>query len=190
MEGDFSQMSFFSALGQINNTLAISGLKVNSKQGDKAIIDIIKDMNGHIDEGSIYVSSPSDLKGTTIDLKDCPDLGPIVMALATQADGETHIINAGRLRIKESDRILAMETELKKLGCDISSSETEVFVKGKTDIRGDVTLYGHNDHRIVMALSILSTIARHNVVIEGAQAITKSYPNFLFLVLFRLAVYF
>lgn len=178
VEGDFSQMSFFSALGQINNTLAISGLKVNSKQGDKAIIDIIKDMNGHIDEGSIYVSSPSDLKGTTIDLKDCPDLGPILMALATQAQGKTHIINAGRLRIKESDRILAMETELKKLGCDISSSETEVFVKGKTDIRGDVTLYGHNDHRIVMALSILSTIARHNVVIEGAQAITKSYPNF------------
>ena len=178
IEGDFSQMSFFSALGQINSIVKIDGLNVNSKQGDKAIIDIIKNMNGNIEEGNIYISKPSNLIGTIVDLKDCPDLGPIVMALATQAKGDTHIINAGRLRIKESDRILAMETELKKLGCNITSSETEVFIKGKTKIKGGITLFGHNDHRIVMALSILATIAENEIVIEDAHAITKSYPNF------------
>ncbi|NLC95957.1 MAG: 3-phosphoshikimate 1-carboxyvinyltransferase [Erysipelotrichaceae bacterium] len=178
IEGDFSQMSFFSALGLINNDVLIEGLNKNSLQGDKAFLDIVKNMNGKIIEDKVYESTLSDLKGTTIDLKDCPDLGPIVMALATQANGLTHVINAGRLRIKESDRIYAMEVELKKLGCDISSNKSEVFIKGKTLIEGGVTLEGHNDHRIVMALSILSTIANKEVIINGSEAINKSYPNF------------
>ena len=178
IEGDFSQMSFFCALGQINDVVNINGLKMDSLQGDKEIVEIIKNMNGKIDEGLIYRSYPSELQGCVVDLQNCPDLGPIVMALATQAKGKTHIINAGRLRIKESDRILAMETELKKLGCNINSTDSEVFIEGPTQIEGGINLQGHNDHRIVMALSILATISNKEISIDEAHAINKSYPNF------------
>ncbi len=175
-EGDYSQIAFFAGLGLINNDLKLLGLERNSNQGDKAIIDIINSMGGLIEDD--FTCKKSDLSGIDIDLADCPDLGPILMALATQADGETHIINAGRLRIKESDRIAAMEAELKKLGCEVKSSFDEIFIKGKTLLKGGVVLNSHNDHRIVMALSIISTIAQKPVVIENAESVEKSYPNF------------
>ena len=113
------------------------------------------------------------LNGTVIDLNDCPDLGPMLFALATQANGKTTFQNAGRLRIKESDRIEAMETELKKLGCSISSTFGTVTITGPVKLQGNVTLHGHNDHRIVMALSILATIADEPITIDDAQAISK-----------------
>lgn len=175
-EGDFSQMSFFLALGLINSELKIEGLNANSLQGDKEIIEIVSKMNGKVSED--FRCFKSDLISTEIDLNNCPDLGPIIMAIATQATGKTHIFNAKRLRIKESDRIFAMESELKKLGCNISSNYDEVFIEGKTEIEGNVVVNSHNDHRIVMALSILSTIAKNAVTIENAEAINKSYPNF------------
>lgn len=180
VEGDYSQLIFFASLGLIGKEeIKAQGLSHSSLQGDKAAVDIAKAMHGKatpVEDG--YIFSPSDLKGTVIDLKDCPDLGPMLFALATQAEGTTTFINPERLRIKESDRIEAMETELRKLDCDITSTKDTVTVSGKTRIQGDVELHGHNDHRIVMALSILSTIAEHPVVIEDAEAIKKSYPGF------------
>lgn len=176
IEGDFSQMSFFLALGLLNNGIKITGLNKHSRQGDKAIVDIAKMMNGKVTDD--FSCLKSDLKGATIDLHDVPDLGPIIMAMATQAEGKTHLLNAGRLRIKESDRISAMEMELKKLGCKISSTYDEVFIEGKTKIGGKVVLDSHNDHRIVMALSILASIAEKEVTIKNAEAINKSYPDF------------
>lgn len=177
-EGDYSQL-VFAALGILNHPVEVHGLSLQSLQGDKVCIDILKAMNGSIeplDDG--YLFSPGSLKGTVIDLNDCPDLGPMLFALATQAQGTTTFLNAGRLRIKESDRIEAMETELRKLGCNISSTSDTVTITGPVKIHGDLELHGHNDHRIVMAMSILSTISELPVIIDDAEAITKSYPGF------------
>ena len=176
VEGDYSQLVFWASLGVLNHSVETHGLDLHSLQGDKKTIDIFQSMNAGIkvlDDG--YQFCPGTLNGTVIDLNDCPDLGPMLFALATQANGKTTFQNAGRLRIKESDRI---ETELKKLGCSISSTFGTVTITGPVKLQGNVTLHGHNDHRIVMALSILATIADEPITIDDAQAISKSYPGF------------
>ncbi len=179
VEGDYSQLVFWASLGVLNHSVETHGLDLHSLQGDKKTIDIFQSMNAGIkvlDDG--YQFCPGTLNGTVIDLNDCPDLGPMLFALATQANGKTTFQNAGRLRIKESDRIEAMETELKKLGCSISSTFGTVTITGPVILQGNVTLHGHNDHRIVMTLSILATIADEPITIDDAQAISKSYPGF------------
>ena len=120
----------------------------------------------------------STLKGAEIDLSDCPDLGPMCFALACMADGESVFTGALRLRIKESDRIAAMECELRKLNQQIESDEGTVIVKGKRPLIALDTLDSHNDHRIVMALSILATVSENEVIIDHVEAINKSYPCF------------
>lgn len=179
VEADYSQLAFFAALGTLNNGIKVGRFALESKQGDKAIIAILQKMGAKIifNDG-YYEFYPSSLQGTTIDLEDCPDLGPMLFALSTQAQGQTTFINAKRLRIKESDRIRAMEEELRKLGCEISSSEDTVYVRYHPNLKPLAELDGHNDHRIVMALSILATIAQDDVAIVGSQAIAKSYPHF------------
>ena len=113
-----------------------------------------------------------------MDLNNCPDLGPIASTLASYAKGETKLVNAERLRIKESDRILAMETELKKVGVNVSSTTDSMTIIGPTTWASSQLLSGHNDHRIVMALAIGATIANNVMIIDESEAISKSYPSF------------
>lgn len=181
VEGDFSQLAFWGVLAAVNNDLTITGVNPASRQGDSVIIDILKSFGAEVTNISDgYKISRRDLTGCEIDLENCPDLGPVLTVLAALADGTTVIKNAGRLRIKESDRILAMETELKKAGVDISSTTDTITIKGgvtKT-APGGYTFFGHNDHRIVMSMAVLSTVLGQPSVIENANAINKSYPNF------------
>ena len=179
IEGDFSQLAFFAVLAAISADLDVTGIRHSSAQGDKAIISILKDFGAHIEEiEDGYHISKSPLHGCVIDLANCPDLGPILCVLAMYAQGETNIINAQRLRIKESDRIAAMEEELRKFGVDIHSNEDTIFIKECTQPICKETLSGHNDHRIVMALTVALLCSKQKGMIEGAQAISKSYPTF------------
>lgn len=179
IEGDDSQMAFFAELSLIQNRpLRVLNMNHASHQGDHVILEFVKKLGGHVTEiEDGYLFEGGNLHGCEMDLADCPDLGPALFALATQCEGDTVFHHCERLRIKESDRIAAMEEELRKLGCSIHSTEDTVIVHGKTAIRGNVTLNGHNDHRIVMALSMLATLT-DGVVIEGAEAVNKSYPQF------------
>ena len=93
-------------------------------------------------------------------------------------DGDFRIYNAGRLRYKESDRIAAMEEELLKLGVDIKTTEDEIFISGKKIYDGGIETVGHKDHRIVMSLAVAATIMKKPVIIDGAEAVEKSYPDF------------
>lgn len=181
IEGDYSQMAFFGVLAGLNNSLTCSNMNLKSVQGDKAILDILADAGCNIDskEDSITIH-PSKLYPKTIDLSDCPDLGPILCVLASFCDQTTTIINAQRLRMKESDRIEAMETELKKWDVDIQTTFDSITIRGKNEYVLDhiPTIDSHNDHRIVMAMCVFSLCAKTPCIIENAQAITKSYPNF------------
>ena len=166
-------------MGLINNDVECINFTLDSLQGDKQILNAFEKMNGiisNIEDGFIFRSS--DLHAATIDLQNCPDLGPMLFALATQAEGQSVFTNALRLRIKESDRIEAMEQELRKLNQKISSSEDVVYVNGKNKVIAKDILSSHNDHRIVMALSILATISENVVEIDQVEAINKSYPKF------------
>ncbi|MBR5290208.1 MAG: 3-phosphoshikimate 1-carboxyvinyltransferase [Erysipelotrichaceae bacterium] len=179
VESDYSQLAFFAALGVLNGPVRCGGLKQDSLQGDRVVVHIIEQMNGKVTyENDCYCFDRSELAATVIDLADCPDLGPALMMLASFAQGETKIINAGRLRIKESDRIEAMESELRKCGVQIRSTDDTIWITGKTDWSVSERLSGHNDHRIVMALAVGATVAKTPVVIEGAEAVRKSYPAF------------
>lgn len=179
VEGDFSQMAFFAVLGAVNSSVEIRGLNPLSAQGDKKIIDIIRQMGGKITTlADGYIISPDKLTARDIDLADCPDLGPILTVLAACADGETRLFNAGRLRIKESDRIADVECELARFGIASHSTDSELYVSGGDISGADAPCQAHNDHRIVMALSILATVCRRPVEILQAEAINKSYPRF------------
>ena len=179
VEGDFSQLAFFAVLGALNNDLKCIGVKHNSKQGDKSIIDILKKSGVKIEEiEEGYLIHKGKIKDCEIDLGDCPDLGPILNVLAMYGEGEFKIFNAGRLRLKESDRISAMEEELKKLGVEIETTEDEIKILGKKNYLGNIEVFGHKDHRIVMSLAIAGTMLEKPIIIDGAEAVEKSYPKF------------
>ncbi len=178
VEGDFSQFAFFAVMAAINNDLDVLGVSHHSLQGDKQIVSILNDFGIQVDEISNgYHIKHGQPTAHEIDLHNCPDLGPIVCTLAMFAKGQTRIYNASRLRIKESDRILAMETELRKFGCEVTSTESEIFIQGGFT-QTPSTLSGWKDHRIVMALSVAAFMGNHEVEIEEAEYIEKSYPTF------------
>lgn len=179
IEGDYSQLAFFAVLAAIQHDLTITGVNLSSRQGDRQIIDILRSFGVKVEEVERGYHIYQGITHTAeIDLANCPDLGPILTVLAMYSPGNTRIYNAGRLRIKESDRIEAMETELRKFGVDIHSTEDEIFITGADSYTCKEELFGHNDHRIVMALSVALTCSNKDGFITDAQAINKSYPAF------------
>lgn len=179
VEGDDSQMAFFAEMALIHGcSVEVKNVSHHSHQGDHVITDLIQQFGGKTEEiPDGYRFTGGQLHAIHADLSDCPDLGPALFALATQAEGTSVFTGCGRLRIKESDRISCMEEELRKLGCVIESEGDTVRVTGKTEIRDNAVLNGHNDHRIVMALSVLSSLSE-GCIMEGAEAVSKSYPGF------------
>ena len=176
VEGDFSQFAFFAVLSAINNPVDICGMDPDSLQGDKEILRILRDFGCDISfENGTYRVSAQQLTAKKIDLENCPDLGPVLCTLAMFSEGTTHITNANRLRIKESDRILAMQTECAKLGCKIEDTENDMFICGGF-AHPTETLSGWKDHRIVMALAV--ALSRIGGEIDGCEAVSKSYPSF------------
>ena len=179
VEGDYSQSAFHLVAGTLNGFVKATNLKHDSLQGDKAIIDVLKAMKGKViytENG--YTTSKSQTYGTTIDISNCPDLGPIICLLAALSKGTTTIKNAGRLRIKESDRIESTVATLKKLGANISSTQDTITIQGKSTLQGGVTVDSYNDHRITMMISIASLRCKEEIVLTRANSVNKSYPNF------------
>ncbi|MCF0107264.1 MAG: 3-phosphoshikimate 1-carboxyvinyltransferase [Holdemanella sp.] len=181
VEGDYSQMAFFAVLGALNHTISCHNMNPDSAQGDKIILDFVKKAGALLDvKDSTITISPDSRHGQIIDLSNCPDLGPVLCVLASYIPSKTIITHAKRLRMKESDRIEAMECELRKWGVDIASTEDEIIIYGKDGYENaqEILIQGHNDHRIVMAMTIFALCAKSPSFIEGAQAIEKSYPDF------------
>lgn len=160
VEGDYSNAAFFEALRVLGHDITVENLDPASLQGDK-----------------IYLQYFSELeRGTpTLSIRHCPDLGPILIALAATQNGAL-LTDTERLRIKESDRGTAMAEELAKLGVQVEVRENEIFIPKATLSQPKEELCGHNDHRIVMALAVLLT--KIGGVINGAQAVKKSLPEF------------
>ena len=179
IEGDWSQAAFPAALGALAGDVTVTGLEPGTLQGDAVILDILRRCGGRAEAvpGGVRFQK-SALHGTKIDLADCPDLGPILMALGLLCEGETVITNAGRLRLKESDRIAAMEQELRKLGGQIESDGGTVTIRRSALHAPAGPLWGHNDHRVVMSLTVLAAAAGLPVQIDGAEAVAKSWPGF------------
>lgn len=160
VEGDCSNAAFLQAFNLIGGNVCVEGIPENTLQGDRVFFDIFEALK----------------KGKReFDLSDCPDLAPILFAIAAVKGGAT-FNGTARLKIKESDRSESMTQELKKFGIDSEVGENYVKI-GSSPIKAPTEiLLGHNDHRIVMALSVLCTIFGGEI--EGAEAVEKSYPDF------------
>ncbi len=177
--GDFSSAAFLLALGALTGDVRVSGLDFYSKQGDKMIIDIIKKMGAVVRfHGDTIEVKKRELHGLTMDMSQIPDLAPVCAVLATQARGTSRLVNAERLRIKESDRLSAITSELRKMGADIREDENSLCIRGPTELKG-ANIYPHDDHRIAMACTVAAMVAEGDTVIEDAECMNKSYPDFI-----------
>lgn len=163
VEADWSQAAFWYAAISLGSNLRLRGLKGQSAQGDAAVV-------GHYKK----LALTGEVK---INLSDCPDLLPPLAVMAAVRRGTTHFTHAARLRLKESDRLTTVARMLKALGGAVSEEEDGLTVYGVSTLPGGV-VDGANDHRIVMAAAIAATRCQGPVVIRGAEAVRKSYPNF------------
>lgn len=173
VEADWSNAAFPLCMGA-----EVTGLNPLSTQGDKAIIDVLKNMGAEITENSgSFRADISSLHGCRINAADIPDAVPVIAAIAATAKGETVIYNSERLRIKESDRIMTTSRMLRSLGGNIAETEDGLIINGKEFLDGGETP-SFNDHRIAMAAAVAACRCKGDVIIRNAEAVNKSYPAF------------
>ncbi|HEY5525238.1 MAG TPA: 3-phosphoshikimate 1-carboxyvinyltransferase [Clostridium sp.] len=179
VEGDYSQGAFFLSADAIGADVNILDLNEDSLQGDKEVIDILTRMGvSIIKEGNNTKGKVQDLKSTLIDASQCPDIIPVLAAVAALSEGRTEIINAGRLRIKECDRLKAVTLELNKLGAKIEEKPEGLIIDGVKEFKGVVNVWSHKDHRIAMSLAIASIKCKEPIILEDYECVSKSYPHF------------
>lgn len=169
VEGDYSQAAFFFTANAIGNNIKIENLIENSAQGDKKILEIIDEM--------CYNGKDGKLGCFSADCSDIPDLVPILAVLGSFGTKQSKIFNAKRLKIKESDRLLAISSALNSIGGKITALDDGLIIEPvQCFTGGEIDSFG--DHRIVMCGAIASTRSKYPVIIKGAQAVEKSYPDF------------
>lgn len=180
IEGDWSQAAFWAVGGALGKGITCAGVDFSVLQGDKVLVDIMRAMGAGLEEqGTNLLVEKSTTQGIIIDAADCPDIIPILTVLAAVSHGRTEIINAGRLRIKECDRLAAISRELSRLGADVSELPEGLVIEGKTEgLKGGAEVDAWNDHRIAMSLAIAAQCCKEPIVLTGAGSVAKSYPEF------------
>ena len=177
VQGDWSNAAFWLALGALNGQTQVNNLYFESVQGDREILQILTDMGAKVSlRGDDIIVSKKDLHSITLDAKDIPDLIPIVSILMAKADGISIVKNVDRLRIKETDRLSAILTNLKAMGVKARYQDGELLILGG-DIEG-FNVDSFNDHRMVMMAAIAASIAKGPSTITNIEAVAKSYPDF------------
>jgi 3-phosphoshikimate 1-carboxyvinyltransferase len=180
VEGDWSGGAFLLVAGAIAGNITVTGLDVFSTQADKKILEALRDSGCQLSirPNEIQVSNPPlGVRGFHFDATDCPDLFPPLVALAACCNGTTAIQGVNRLAHKESNRGLTLQEEFGKMGIDIQLQDDLMLVKGGKLLKG-ATVHSHHDHRIAMACAVAALVADGETVIEEAEAINKSYPDF------------
>jgi len=178
-DGDFSQASYWLALGCLNSEVTVRGLTGASRQPDRVMLEIIEAAGGSLMKKEGITVSPCKIKGNEIDCRDCPDL---VMTLAVMGmfSSEKWILeNVQRLRYKESDRVTALCRVFADLGARIKNDNDRIIIEGRMPLKHPVTVECYNDHRIIMAAAIAATMLEYPVTISDAEYVRKSYPDFL-----------
>lgn len=179
ISGDYSSAAFtLSAAAITNSKVLVRNLSRTKAEPDAVLVQILSLMGAEatVVEDGVFVHGGR-LKAIDINIRDSPDLGPVAAVLGCYAEGETRINGAARLRYKESDRLAAITSELSSLGASINETDDGLLTRGPSSLNGG-TVRSHGDHRIAMALSVAALGANGNVVIEGAECVSKSYPDF------------
>ncbi|OGH91077.1 MAG: 3-phosphoshikimate 1-carboxyvinyltransferase [Candidatus Magasanikbacteria bacterium RIFOXYC2_FULL_39_8] len=177
---DFSSLSYpLAAACMVPGEVVLKGIDINEQQGDKRLIYILQDMGADIEirENELVIHGGKPLQGKIIDANDIPDMVPTLAVLGTYAEGKTEIVNVPQARIKETDRIHSMATELQKMGAKIEEREDGLIVE-KSYLYGSV-LHGYQDHRTIMSLSLAGMIAEGDTIIDTAEEISKTFPDYV-----------
>jgi 3-phosphoshikimate 1-carboxyvinyltransferase len=179
VEGDFSNAAFFLSIGALSSEeVTVTGLNTASLQGDRRIVEILEAFgaNTTVTGDSVSVRGGT-LSGITIDAKLIPDLVPVLAVVAAGAEGVTNIVNAGRLRLKESDRLKSTAALINGLGGKCEELEDGLVITGNGALKGG-TADTCNDHRIAMAAAVAACISREKVSLTDEKCVGKSYPGF------------
>lgn len=176
--GDFSSATFFLAAGAMqDNAICCSGLDMNDTQGDKAVVDYLRQMGADVtDQGDAVEVKAKELIGCDLDLNATPDALPMMAALASFAKGTTRLMNCPQARLKETDRIAVMHKELAKMGATTEELPDGLVIH-ESALRG-AHVNGNDDHRVVMSLAIAASGASGDTTIHGAEAAAVTYPGF------------
>ncbi len=178
VEGDWSGGAFLLVAGAIAGPITVRGLDLSSTQADKAIVDALMSANAGIAiEAKGIKMHPAEMKGFVFDATDCPDLFPPLVALAAYCKGRTTIKGVSRLIHKESNRALTLQDEFDKMGVLVKLERDEMLIQGTGLVKGADT-HSNHDHRIAMACAVAGLKADSEMVIDEAQAVNKSYPDF------------
>lgn len=182
VEGDWSQIAFWTVGGSLGKTILSTGVSFKTLQGDKAVLEIMERMGADMEldaaANTVRVSRKITHE-TVIDASNCPDIIPVLTVLAAVSEGKTEVINAGRLRIKECDRLAAITTELNKCGARITELPEGLIIEGRPEgLEGGVEVDAWNDHRIAMSMAIAAQSCKEPLVLTGAASVAKSYPLF------------
>lgn len=179
VEGDWSSASYLLALGAVCGDVEAANLNTESLQGDRAILGFLRDMGAVVKTAGNSVSvSRGDLKALRADLSDCIDLLPTVAVLAALAKGKSEFTGIARARIKESDRVTAVEENLKRLGVDVAATRDSLTITGLAETaRKPALIDSYGDHRVAMAFGLLGA-AIGGVTVDGAECVAKTFPAF------------
>jgi len=177
--GDFSSAAFLLAAAAVTSSkVKVKNLDHHTIQGDRAILDILKEMGSKVRAGDEFVEVEGrQLNAVDVDGRNIPDLVPVCAVLACYSKGTSKIYNAKRLRYKESDRLRSVHTELKKMGAEIKVHEDGLTIRGLRAMHG-ATIDPHNDHRIAMACAVAALGAVGKTKIQDSKCVNKSYPKF------------
>lgn len=180
VEADYSQAAFFLGAAALGQDVLIQELDPQSKQGDRQIIPVLNEMGASLewtDEG-VKAMQPQLSSDLVIDGSQIPDVIPLLAAVSCLADGQTRIENLHRLKIKESDRLMATQQELSRLGAHIHIDKEALVIEGQAQLAGGQKVWSHKDHRMAMMLAIVSSRCQDDIIIEDAECVSKSFPDF------------
>lgn len=179
VEGDWSNAAFFLCMGALSHEgVTVYGLDPASPQGDRAVLDILRRFGACVSEnGGTVTVKRAPMRGIEIDAAPIPDLIPVLSVVAAAAGGETHIINAGRLRLKESDRLESTARLLRDLGGSVEELESGLIINGGRTLAGG-TAETFRDHRIAMSAAVAACICAGSVTVTDSGCVAKSYPRF------------
>lgn len=179
VEGDASSASYFFAAASLAGSIEIKGINKDSIQGDLKFLNIISKMGAEIEykSDSIQVSRASNIKGLEIDCIEIPDAAMTLAIMAVFADKPTKLKNIGSWRVKETDRILAMDNELTKMGVEVSTTHDSMTIFPQKQLNDNISIKTYNDHRIAMCFSLFC-LKNLNITIQDPNCVNKTYPDY------------
>jgi 3-phosphoshikimate 1-carboxyvinyltransferase len=179
VEGDASSASYFFGAAAIAGVIEVFGINKKSIQGDIYFLEILKDMGAKITykDHSVVVEKATVLKGLEVDCKMIPDAAMTLATMALFCEGTTKLTNIASWKVKETDRIIAMQTELLKLGAKVSSTNDSITITPPERINNNIQIDTYDDHRMAMCFS-LASLNKNLVIINDPECVKKTYPNY------------